>query len=373
MIFKIRNIFIIALCLLYAPFRGRAHACKEPPRKVLVFASGKLGDIVCTTPVFIALKNSGAEVFAAANSPVTRPLLSDTVFVDGFVDTESFLKGMLLIRRQKFNACVITGTTFRSVALAFLSGIPCIAAPRVEGGHCPQYETKAYQIIKRFVIATPYMMGVYAPRERLNILLPLGVKAQDTTKRLGFSNPAKEKIDTFLKNQNANGLLLGIVPSAGNKIKEWPVERFAEVANSLGEKYNATILIVGGKGDKKLAEEMKQGIKEGIRVRDTTELFNIDELKAFISRLNMLIAVDTGPIYIAEAFNVPTVDIVGPIDEHEQPPIGERHKVVVPPRRLKPELYVLNARVYNKEEARRQAESISAIQVIEAANDCLQN
>ena len=36
--------------------------------------------------------------------------------------------------------------------------------------------------------------------------------------------------------------------------------------------------------------------------------------------VHLFISVDTGPIYIAEAFNVPTVDIVGPVDENVQPP-----------------------------------------------------
>ena len=57
---------------------------------------------------------------------------------------------------------------------------------------------------------------------------------------------------------------------------------------------------------------------------NTDGLFSLDELKALIQRLSLFISVDTGPIYIAEAFDVPTIDIIGPMDENEQPPRGEK-------------------------------------------------
>ena len=78
----------------------------------------------------------------------------------------------------------------------------------------------------------------------------------------------------------------------------------------------------------------------------------------------MFISADTGPIYIAEAFDVPTVDIVGPMDEREQPPISPIHRIVVPPNRTKPQLHIMNARTYNREEAFRQVASITSAMVI---------
>jgi len=98
--------------------------------------------------------------------------------------------------------------------------------------------------------------------------------------------------------------------------------------------------------------------------------FSLNELKAFISKLNLFISVDTGPIYIAEAFGVPTVDIVGPMDEREQPPIGEKHKIVVS-KRTKPELHVMNARVYNEKEALKQINDITSDMVIKEINDII--
>ena len=82
-------------------------------------------------------------------------------------------------------------------------------------------------------------------------------------------------------------------------------------------------------------------------------------------------SVDRGPLYIAEAFGVPTVDIVGPVDEREQPPIDVRHVVVVPEGRRRAELHVMNGRVYDAAEARRQVVAISVEQVTRSIDELM--
>ena len=76
-------------------------------------------------------------------------------------------------------------------------------------------------------------------------------------------------------------------------------------------------------------------------------------------------------MYIAEAFGVPTVDIIGPIDEREQPPTGEMHKIVKLESRASPELFVMNASIYDKNEARRQVELISVNMVKEKTDEII--
>ena len=69
---------------------------------------------------------------------------------------------------------------------------------------------------------------------------------------------------------------------------------------------------------------------------------------------------------------MPTIDITGPMDENEQPPVGRFHKVVVPDRK-KPELHVLNARVYNEKEALGQTLSISIQDVLKEVDKLIQD
>lgn len=343
--------------------------------RVLVVPTGKLGDVVCNTPVLRALREHlpQAKIIVAGNSALHQPLLANSGLVDEYLDLE-VPNAIERVRQVGVDAALITGPSFEAVATMYLAGVPLVVAPQVVGGFSPAV-TRPYKILRRLVKVFPYSFGVYAPRERLRVLEPLGIVADDTTKHLGFSAPAGEKIQQFFANYHINpasDLLVGISPSAGNKIKEWPVERFAAVAQYLIHTYRARIIIAGSVGDKDKTNKLVELIDANSSVINTAGEFNLDEVKSLIANLKLFIAVDTGPIYIAEAFKVPTVDITGPIDEREQPPITERHRVVTPPEPRQPELFVLNAKTHDQQEALRQTKAITVKMVTEIIDNLLQ-
>jgi ADP-heptose:LPS heptosyltransferase len=253
----------------------------------------------------------------------------------------------------------------------YLAGIPTIVAPRVLGGE--NSESRLYRILRRLCILVPNRVGAYAPGEYLKVLGPIGIHATDTAKHLAYSAEAGAAVDAFFQQEGITqkSFVVGIAASAGNKLKNWPPERFAAVADHISARYQAIILIVGGKGDAKESDAMLAALAPGTRAINANGRFSIDEFKALIARLSLFISVDTGPIYIAEAFDVPTIDIVGPMNEHEQPPIGPRNLVVVPPFTRKPVLFIMSPGNYDYNEARRQAESITVEQVIAAADELI--
>jgi ADP-heptose:LPS heptosyltransferase len=118
--------------------------------------------------------------------------------------------------------------------------------------------------------------------------------------------------------------------------------------------------------DKEEVEEMLNNMSHRSEVVNTLGTMSIDALKALISRMKAFISVDTGPIYIAEAFGVPTIDIIGPMDENEQPPRGARHINVIDPQRGDPIIHIMNSRIYDKEKARKSIENISVKMVTDA-------
>lgn len=365
---RIKRIILIARCLWRGVFWGRASQRPKSVSRIIVVPTGKLGDIVCNTPVLKAIRTylPKAHLIVAGATKLHRPILSDSGLVDEYLDLEK--KGMIdRAKNYQADVAIVTGPSYEPAALLYLAGVPLVIAARVEGGVSPAV-TRPYKILQRLIKTFPYRFGEYAPRERLRALEPLGIFSDDTRKHLGFSQIADQKVEQFFFANNLNSendLIVGISPTAGNKIKEWPTERFAKVADYLYEKYNAKVLIVGSKNDSAKAQEMISHLNKNTKLIDATGAFNLDELKAFISKLQLFISVDTGPIYIAEAFGVPTVNIVGPVDERVQPPRGLIHRNVVPPNRQRAELSILNARSYNQEEARRQVFSITVPAVIE--------
>lgn len=352
---RLEKLKLLIFCIVRFTKKGKAKEVPNKISRIAIVPTGKLGDVVCTTPVLTAVRKHFPEAKTIVLGPVGlhRSVLDNSGLVDEYAELADF---------KTADAALITGPTFEALSYLYLSGVPFISAPRVIGYSTT--DTRPNKIVTSFVANYPYKIGNYAPRERVRALEPLGIIEDNTAKKLGYSDSAKDKIEKFfVENQiDSKAFAVGVTPTAGHKIKEWPEERFAEIIDHLIVKHKAKVILVGGPKDSQKIENTLNHIKNRDYVIRATE-FNVDELKALISKLGLFISVDTGPIYIAEAFGVPTIDITGPIDENEQPPRGRWHKNVVPASRTRPELYVLNAKTYNRQEALRQVMSITVAQV----------
>jgi ADP-heptose:LPS heptosyltransferase len=337
------------------------------PMRILVIQSGKLGDMVCTTPVFRAIKKEYPDTFlAVAGDKVNKLVLKGNPNIDEYIEFNSLTRDVL--KERKLDVAILLTPNPSLLLDLLLCRIPKIIAPKIIGGFSP-YQTKIYRLLSLFVTRAQHRMGNYAPREYLRMLESIGIYTEDTRKELYLDSDTDRKVEGTLSVYKHKVV---IAPAAGNKIKEWPPENFGKVASYLMEKYGSTIIIVAVGKDKELVDKMKSQIKGGA-VIDTTGKLSIEELKAYIKHSHLFISADTGPIYIAEAFDIPTIDIIGPIDEREQPPRGEKHINVLPQSRRKPELFVMNARVYDYEEALRLSQSTKVDDVIKSAEQLIKN
>lgn len=213
-------------------------------------------------------------------------------------------------------------------------------------------------------------MKQYVPREFLKLLEPIGINTTDTKKYIYWTPAAEAKAKEIISEiREPYKWLVGIMPGAGNKVKQWPITRFAEIADYLVEKYDAHVIIVGGKGNRLEIDEMLTAVRNKERLTDTSYT-SVDEVKALVSKLDLTVSVDTGPIFIAEASGVPTIDIAGSIHPGEMAPNdGKLHLVVTS--EGEPEIWTMNATVFNYGRARQQVESITVKQVKEKIDELI--
>lgn len=369
MSFLLKKMVLVAIAYLYAIFRGPAVRMARPPRRVVVIQMAKLGDMVCSTPVFRALKRHVPGVLVhVVGDAVNRHVLDRHPDVDAY----HVFSGIAAMRRTlaqgRYGAAVVLGAPdVTSAFVAFTAGIPLVVVPETRSA--TPLNDRWYRLVARLLARVPHEEGEYAPGAYLRRLLPLGITDTDTTKHLAHSREAEERAERIVG--SGTGPRVGITASAGNKIKEWPADRFAAVADHLIETYGAQVVVFGTERDRTETEAMLAHMRHADTVANTLGELSVDELKATIARLDLMVAADTGLIYIAEAYGVATVDIVGPIDEREQPPIGVRHRVVVPPGRARPALTVFNAKWYDEAEARRQAQATPVEAVVREVDDVL--
>ena len=364
---KIKYLLIFFICVARFIIFGKANKKIKSPKKIAIMQTAKLGDMVCTTPMFRAVKEKYPEsrLFVIGNK-INKEVLEGNPDVDEYIVWKNNFWGLLKnIKKEKIDFACDTNPSFLGLATLYLAGVPLIASPVIKNGFSP-VETRLYKMLRKFVVAVPHHMGNYAPREYLRLLEPVGIFSDNTKKYLYFTKQADEAIKNFFISNEidvSRDFVIGISPSVGNKIRKWGGKNFAEVADYLYGKYKVKIIIIGTKSDKDEVEEMVNNIDKNTKIINTYNLFCVDELKAVISKLNLFISVESGPVFIAEVFNVPIVNLVGPVDDNNQSPKGKKF-LIVKIDRIAPAIHVMNAIVYNYEEARRQIEEITVEMVV---------
>jgi lipopolysaccharide heptosyltransferase I len=108
-------------------------------------------------------------------------------------------------------------------------------------------------------------------------------------------------------------------PGAGWGAKQWPPERFGEVAKALAL-HNIKTLVNSAAGEEELARAVVEtSCGHAFEIRCT-----IGQLIALMRQARLFVGGDTGPLHLAAALNVPVVGLFGPTDPARTGPFGTR-------------------------------------------------
>lgn len=121
--------------------------------------------------------------------------------------------------------------------------------------------------------------------------------------------------------------LVGIHVSGGRDIKQWPPERFAEVARRLQAERGATIVLTGSPADRTLVDGVRARLLPDATI-DVAGERDLVSVAAILQRLDLFVTGDTGPMHLANAVGTPVVAVFGPSDPARYAPLGEFDRVV---------------------------------------------
>jgi lipopolysaccharide heptosyltransferase I len=165
--------------------------------------------------------------------------------------------------------------------------------------------------------------------QHLALLAPLHVTDPVREFRLPVDAAAEARADEFLA---AAGFkhdrrLVVVNPGAGRPDKRWPVERFRQLAERVGEDTGAFVLVVWGPGEEAAGRRIVPDGGRAVLGPPT----NLDELVAFLRRASVLVAGDTGPLHLAAALGTPCVGLYGPTSAVRNGPYGSGHRCLQGP------------------------------------------
>jgi heptosyltransferase-1 len=131
------------------------------------------------------------------------------------------------------------------------------------------------------------------------------------------------KCQKMLQALGGNDYLI-LNPGAGWGAKQWPAERYGQVARRLLEAAGLKSLINFGPGEEDLARAA-EAASAGAAVASSGSL---SELIAFTRRARLVIGGDTGPLHLGVSLGVPVVGIFGPTNPARNGPFGIRNIVL---------------------------------------------
>lgn len=300
-------------------------------RKILVIRLDLLGDVVLSMPAVRALK----ETFPAARLdmlvlPYTRPLVEMYPQVTRVFDFDvnklrpsgnmtnpaqwKQFKGLIRnLRSEKYDLCVsLHGHPASAIALL------CGARLRIG------YGGDSYPFAQNISLpGKRYRIRKHEAEYSLDVVKAVGAQVKD--KRL-FLTPRGEDIvrmkDLLDGEKNKHkGPLIGIHAGAANgAAKRWILSKWSVLADRLVDEMDAVVVFTGSSGELSLVGEVVTGMKNTPIVM--TGKTTIPELAALISRCDIMVSGDSGPMHIAVALGVPTVAIHGPTDPLLSGPFG---------------------------------------------------
>jgi heptosyltransferase II len=110
----------------------------------------------------------------------------------------------------------------------------------------------------------------------------------------------------------AGRAIVGINPGGDRENRRWGPDRFAAVAEEIISRYNAAVILLGGPAEVNIASDIAGRIRSD--VFNLAGKTSVDALPYIISRMDLLITNDSGPMHIAAAAKTPLVALFGPED-----------------------------------------------------------
>ena len=291
------------------------------PKKILVIKLRAIGDVILATPVVENLRQAFPQAqidFLTEKmcAPIVagHPALHEVLILDR-KQVGASRRLIHQIRQRRYDLVFDLFGNPRSAVLTLLSGAPQRVGFRFR---VRQY---AYN-----VKVEPRGDRVHEVEFNLDALRTLQIPIV-TRQLLVAVDEASENFATQFWRENGleNRLVVGLNASGGWYTKRWPLEFFAQLGDRVQRELNAVILLLWGPGEYEDVTAIAQTMRGSAVLAPAT---NLKQLAALLSRLNLLVSNDSGPLHLAAAMGTHVVGIYGPTRPDLQGPWGEGHEVI---------------------------------------------
>lgn len=300
------------------------------PERILVTALCPIGDTLLLTPALALLRGRyPAAHITVVLSPSNEGILLDNPSVDARLlvpergeesEATRFARGVRRLSQERPDLVVNFSTmgTFVTRAAALRAPTLGLAMPWLwgligtgaEGSNAEVYRNR-HAIDQYFKVIEPIAPTPSEPEARTPrfYLTPESRRAARALLVADGVRPGDTLVTMHVGGDGFDGR------------KRWAPERFARVANYLVERFDARIVLVGGKADIPMSNTTAALIRGNVHSLAGKTPLNVTG--ALIEASSLFIGNDSCPLHIAAAVGTPSVGVFGPSDWTEFHPVGQ--------------------------------------------------
>ena len=165
----------------------------------------------------------------------------------------------------------------------------------------------------------------HVQNQYFEFLTALGVPPNPVVWDLGPWDDEREWRRAF--SSSFDGPIASIVVGTSKPEKDWPPERWAEVADALHD-YGMKVVLVGGRSERELAAE--QRVMDLTKNKPRSELGSgLRKLVSILDASALVLSPDTGPLHMTVALDRPVISLMGYTNPKRTGPYRRFHDLIV--------------------------------------------
>jgi len=300
---------------------SRYNASMSQPQKIAIVLPNPLGDVVMATPALRSLREHFKDSAITHIGQATALEILDGAGLADYVLEDvsrhwpspiSFLRQVWRVSRSRFDLAVLLANSFRSAVMCRLGLVRRLVGYDRDG--------------RGWMLGTKLdpprgSSGRYKPIPAIDYYNHLAEKlgATTTSRRmsLAVSQESRAAADEVLVGAGADPAKPMVMLNPGASFgpsKVWPALRFAALADMLIERQSAQIVINAAPGEKDLARQVSDAMRNEPTLNMADHESTLTLLKGLIQRCRLVVTNDTGARHVAAALGTDVVTIFGSTD-----------------------------------------------------------
>lgn len=291
------------------------------PSRALVIKLGHIGDVLVTTPVFTALKETwpGLAITALVNQG-TEAMLQNSPYVEEVIALERKHSGRLAelayqfrllkrLRAARFDLSLELSGGDRGAFLSFAAG----AGTRVGfAPKKPHFRARAFHVLADATGTQNHVVETFLRQVRV-----LGIEPNDTGLKLFPSPENEDKATALLRHHGVHARQFALLhPTSRWMFKCWTPDGYASLIRRLGHLGVPVVLTAApaAKEREMVAQVLAHDLRPA-RVVNLAGEVDLPLLAALIKQAKVFLGVDSAPMHMAAALGTPVLALFGPSGE----------------------------------------------------------